>query len=180
MPSSLLTASSYTKGSYLIPDFSVAQTYQVSISLAQDGLIFLVPLCASDPSQTKKAAASFWLEKVILLQANPHFHSCPKAQSAPPSGQVHSQAGRQQDSLLCHISWLHWECVCPMTSAGWVSFPSNITSSVTQLLTHQKGTKLRKMLLTDWPQLPRGRDSKTHWRKKAIRGKCCPTTTLFF
>lgn len=69
-------------------DFYVVQTYQVSISPAQDGLISPVPLCAWNTSRIKKAAASFWLEKVILLQANPHFHWCSKAQSAPTSGQV--------------------------------------------------------------------------------------------
>lgn len=106
-------------------DFCVAQTCQVSFSLAQDALIFPVPLHASHLSHIKKAVASFWLEKVILLQANPCFHWCSKAQSTPQDRSIGSQAGSRTLSFITSHDPTQNVSVPWPQQAGWAFLPTS-------------------------------------------------------
>lgn len=120
----------------------------------------------SDPSHFKKAAASFWLEKVILLQANPHFHWCPAAQLLLQDRSRASQAGSK--NLLSHLMTLPNMCLSHDLNKrlGKLSFQLHIICHRTRRELSWGKCCYRLTTVTKRP-----------WqRKKAIRGKCCPTT----
>lgn len=82
-------------------------------------------------------AASSWLEKVILLQANPYCQWSPKVQRAPTGRQG---SHRDTHAAVCSRTASPPDAMGPwrdptqnvhrVTSACWASFPSHITSSV--------------------------------------------------